>query len=178
MDKTKIKPYANLRDADLRGANLQDADLRDANLRDADLWGADLRGANLQGADLRGADLRGANLQGADLWGARLRGADLPPYLIVPEVGGFYAWKKTTEGVCKIYIPEEAKRVNAIGSRKCRASYVKVISGPGGKNPTRGPITAYKVGEIVHADKWDGDIRVECTHGIHFFMTKKEAEQW
>ena len=47
-----IKPYANLRGANLRSANLRSADLHGTNLRSADL-----RGANLRGADLRGADL-------------------------------------------------------------------------------------------------------------------------
>ena len=36
----------------------------------------------------------------------------------------------------------------------------------------------YTAGHYVEADSFDPDIRVECTHGIHFFMTKKEAEQW
>ena len=56
----EIKPYADLQDADLRGANLQDVDLRDANLQ----------GANLQDADLRGADLRDANLSGTQIFSA------------------------------------------------------------------------------------------------------------
>ena len=54
--------WADLREADLRGANLSWANLRGANL-----YGADLRGANLYGADLRGARLYGANLYGANL---------------------------------------------------------------------------------------------------------------
>jgi uncharacterized protein YjbI with pentapeptide repeats len=48
----EIKPFANLRGADLCGA-----DLCGANLRCADLSGANLRGADLSGANLRGADL-------------------------------------------------------------------------------------------------------------------------
>jgi hypothetical protein len=64
--KHEIKPFA-----DLRGADLPFADLRGADLRGADLRGADLRAADLLGADLRGADLRGADLRGADLRGAK-----------------------------------------------------------------------------------------------------------
>lgn len=26
--------------------------------------------------------------------------------------------------------------------------------------------------------KSNSDIRVECTHGIHFFLTREEAEKW
>ena len=43
----------------------------------ADLKGADLRYANLEGADLEGADLTYTNLKGADLLDADLTGADL-----------------------------------------------------------------------------------------------------
>jgi hypothetical protein len=68
--------------------------------------------------------------------------------------------------------------------RKCRAEYVKVLVMYGDGNPTRATnkthskrIT-YEVGKIVRADEWDDDIRVECAHGIHFFITRKEAEEW
>ena len=40
------------------------------------------------------------------------------------------------------------------------------------------PETIYRVGEIVRPDSYDPDIRVECSHGIHFFITRKEAEDY
>ena len=176
---------ANLIRADLRGADLIEADLRGADLRGADLIEADLRGAdlieaNLIEANLRGANLRGANLRGANLRGAYLRGAALSPFQICPEEGGFYAWKKTTKGVIKIYIPPKAKRTSSLIGRKCRAEYVKVISGQGcgGTGPNYRGLVYYFKGQTVRADKYDDDIRVECTGGIHFFMTKAEAEEW
>ena len=165
----EIKAYANLRRADLRCADLRDADLRCANLRDADLSDADLRDADLIGANLRCADLRRADL----------RDAKLPHFKICPEEGGFYAWKKTSRGVIKIYIPADAKRCNSLIGRKCRASKIKVISGAGcgGTSPNKGN-EKYTKGSTIHADKFDDDIRIECTNGIHFFMTKQEAEEW
>lgn len=27
-------------------------------------------------------------------------------------------------------------------------------------------------------DKFDPDVRVECSHGIHFFLTREEAETY
>ena len=78
----EIRPYSDLRGADLVGADLRgaviiEADLTGASLRGADLTGASLQHANLTGVDLRDADLTGASLRGADLTGADLRDADL-----------------------------------------------------------------------------------------------------
>jgi hypothetical protein len=180
---------ANLRRADLRRADLSGADLSGADLSGADLRRADLRRANLREADLRraylsGADLRHANLSEANLREAYLSGADLentklPHFLIVPESGSFKAWKKTTKGVIKIEVPGRAKRTNSLIGRKCRAEYIKVLGGEGigGTGPNYEGLI-YSKGNIIKADKYDDDIRVECTHGIHFFMTKKEAEEW
>jgi len=34
------------------------------------------------------------------------------------------------------------------------------------------------VSGLVKPDSFDPDPRVECSHGIHFFMTRKEAEAY
>ena len=195
----------NLRDANLRGVNLRDANLRGAdlycaNLRGADLYCANLRGANLRGADLRGADLcgadlcdanlrgvnlRDANLRGADLYCANLRGAkNIPPLqeaqtIIVPE-GDLIGWKKCKDDVIvKLLIPEKAKRSNSSG-RKCRAEYVKVLEIFNGKVgiSQQDEKTEYKVGKIVKCNKWDKNRWNECSGGIHFFITRIEAENY
>ena len=164
--------------ADLRGANLQDADLRDADLRGADLQDADLQRANLQDAYLQGAYLRGAYLQGADLQGADLQGADLPHFQIVPEAGAFVGFKKLDNGViCMVEIPAESKRTSSLVGRKCRAEFVKVLEG-NGKSPTADNPIEYAVGKITRADSFNDDIRVERTNGIHFFITRQEAEEY
>ena len=36
----------------------------------------------------------------------------------------------------------------------------------------------YEVGKIVNPDSYNDDIRLDCTNGIHFFVTKQEAEEW
>ena len=38
--------------------------------------------------------------------------------------------------------------------------------------------TVYCVGEIVKPDSYNDDIREECTNGLHFFITKREAEDY
>ena len=180
---------ANLEGANLYGAYLRGADLSGAYLRGADLEGAYLRGANLEGANLRGADLSGANLRGADLsgaylYGANLRGADLsgaklPNYQICPQEGAFIAYKKTTKGVVKLLIPEGAKRTNSLVGRKCRTDKAEVLGGEGvGGTGTHYKGFIYDQGVTLVCEDYDGDIRVECARGIHFFMTLDEANEW
>ena len=180
---------ADLRGANLRGADLREADLRGANLRGADLRGADLREANLRGANLCGADLRGANLRGADLRGADLRGAKNIPFipLACPERGEFVGFKKIGEYIVELLIPTNAKRCSAT-TRKCRASYAKVVSlttlsGEPVKtnsvtNTGYSPNIVYKVGELVYPDAFDDDRWNECSHGIHFFINRQEAVEY
>ena len=181
---------ADLRGADLHGADLRGADLRDANLRGAYLGGADLRGANLRGAylggaDLGGADLRGAYLRGADLGCAYLGGAQgIPGHardsLSILPAGELTGWKKCQDGVIvKLRIPAEARRSNATG-RKCRAEYADVLEVTGSAEgiSQHDPGTAYRPGERVTPDSYDDDWTIQCGHGIHFFITRSEAENY
>ena len=158
-----------------------------ADLRGAYLRGAYLRGAYLSGADLRGADLRGAYLRGADLRGAKVEKDTLNKYFPIacPDSGAFVGWKKCRDGaVVKLLIPAYAKRSSAFG-RKCRCSAAKVLE----ITDVHGdPISEamschdsrfiYRVGEIVSVDDFDEDRKNECSTGIHFFITRQEAEDY
>lgn len=173
---------AYLRGADLRGAYLQGANLRGAYLQDANLLGADLRGADLHGAVLQGAVLLGADLQGAVLHGAK-NVPLLPCTSIVPECGSFVGWKKVGAYIIKLKILDNAKRSNATG-RKCRCSAAEVLEIQN-LDGTKSDIDRihndsycgadYIVGEIVTPDSFDDDRWNECSHGIHFFITRQEA---
>ena len=191
---------ANLRGADLRGANLCGAnlcgaDLRDANLCDADLCGADLCDANLCGANLRGANLCGANLCDANLRGADLRGADLRDanlcgakgtYMACPTDGSFIGWKKASDYVVKLQIPEDARRSSA-GGEKCRCdkAYVVEIQNADGTKADIETIHSdhdanfvYTVGATVAVSDFDGDRWNECAPGIHFFIDRRAAVEY
>jgi hypothetical protein len=198
---------ANLRFANLYGANLKEADLGETNMRLASLVGANLTGAylgcaNLTSADftranLTGADLTGANLRSATLTGANITGTKLPPFQIVPQVGQFRAFKKVvalttplrlTPFVLELLIPRSAQRTSTPISRKCRASKAKVVRVVN-PEPQWSAITqfhslhdhnfTYEIGKwVVPSEEYDGDIRVECTQGIHFFMTYEEAAEY
>ncbi len=167
--------------ADLSGANLSRADLSGANLSGANLYGANLSRADLSRADLSRADLYmanfyGANLSRANLSGANLYEANLSAFQIPPEEGSFVGWKKVQGGIIKLLIPSDARRTSSLVGRKCRAEFVQVLEGEGVS--THDGKTVYKPGSVVYPDKYDDDIRVECTSGIHFFITRKEAEDY
>ena len=173
---------ADLRNANLSNANLSNADLSNANLSNADLSNADLHNANLRNANLRNANLSNADLRNANLSNADLSNANLTPYLVCPEVGSFVGWKKLCGGIiAKLEIPEEAARITPIGQRKCRAAYARVLSLSGSALAGTDTHTAklvYVTGQIVRPDSFDPDVRSQCSHGIHFFITRKEAEDY
>lgn len=109
--------------------------------------------------------------------GAYLAGAKLPHFQI-PQ-GSLAAWKKASGKLVKLLIPAEARRTATLIGRKCRAEYAIVLEVEGGKpvESNRGHVI-YAPGETVRPDSYDPDPRVECTHGIHFFLTREEAEEW
>jgi hypothetical protein len=182
---------ADLRGANLRGANLRGVDLMDANLKGADLWNADfgnadlphanLMYAHLPGVNLKGANLHGANFMGANLRNVDLRGARLPAFQIVPQEGDFIGYKKLRNDlICKLLITGE--RTSSLVGRKCRCSRAQVLEvydNAGVKYPEgvslRSPYFRYKVGNEVCVFDYNPDIRVECSTGIHFFITEQEA---
>ena len=184
---------ADLRWADLRGANLKRAKLMWANLYKADLSKANLKGADLKGADLRWAGLRGANLKGANLREADLSEAylggvkNLSLPIVAPEKGSFIGYKKCRDDlIVKLEIPEDALRSSAT-TRKCRCSKAKVVSITN-LNGSKSELTeatskrdssfVYKVGETVEVPDFDPNRFNECAHGIHFFVTRQEAESY
>ena len=183
---------ANLARANLARANLVGADLMDANLADANLVGANLVGANLADANLARANLARANLARANLAGAYLADAYLAdaylarakniklPAFQIPQEGELIVYKKLHNGaVCKLRIPPESRRTASVVGRKCRAEFAEVIEGEGKSWRTDGDhVIDYAPGTVVNADKYDDNPLVECAGGIHFFLTREEAEVW
>lgn len=168
---------ADLQNADLRNADLQNANLRNADLQNANLRYANLRYADLQNANLWYADLQNANLQNVNLQYANLHSLNLDFTLIVSQ-GDLIVWKKCKNGVLvKLLIPKEAKRSNATG-RKCRAEFADVLEIIGAEEAVsmHDSNFTYKVGQRVVPSSWEENRFIECGGGIHFFITKSEAE--
>jgi hypothetical protein len=185
---------ADLRGADLRGADLTDANLTGADLIGADLTGVDLSGANLTGAclyraNLTGADLRRANLTGADLFGADLTCAILTDTILddkeqcrkgivltEPIVG----YKKSNEDkIITLEIPVGAK-IFSINNYKRRTNKCNVIDMQGETELSSCYDTNFKyhVGDEIDITDFDERYNVECCGGIHFFLTREEAEEY
>lgn len=136
--------------------------------------------AVLSYADLRSANLRSANLSGADLSGADLdekeqirKGICLTKKMI--------GYKKCRDNlIVKLEIPEGAI-VFSINNSKCRTNIAKVLEISNGKKNAisqNDESFKYKVGKIVRPTSFNCQYNVECGEGIHFFRTKKEAEEY
>jgi hypothetical protein len=150
----------------------------------ANLSGADLSGANLSGADLSGANLSRADLYGADLSGAKNAALAIAQTRILPE-GSIVGWKALRGGViAQLHIPASAKRSHAFG-RKCRAECAEVLALLKGEEAVTVGYSQhdsdfeYRVGAIVvPAQAFDTNWQEECASGIHFFITREEAEAY
>ena len=185
---------ANLTGADLTSANLTRANLRFANLNNVNLYRADLtysnlRRANLTGADLSRADLTGTDLSRADLTGADLRRANLTDTILdekeqcrkgimltEPMIG----YKQSDSGeIITLEIPIFAK-VFSINNNKRRTNKCKVIDMQGETELSSWYDTDFKyhVGDEIEITDFDENYNVECSTGIHFFLTREEAENF
>jgi uncharacterized protein YjbI with pentapeptide repeats len=177
---------SNLSGSDLSCSNLSGSDLSGSDLSGSDLSGSDLRYSNLSGCDLGGCDLGGSDLSGSDLGGCDLSGsinAGLPVArtIIVPE-GQIIGWKKLGNGaIAKLSIPADARRSNASG-RKCRAEFADVLEifgAESGMSTNHAPESLrieYRAGIRVTCNEWDANRFNECSGGIHFYITRTEAE--
>ena len=180
MTRKELRDVIKSHERWLNGGDGKCADLRDADLHDTILCDADLRGA-----DLRGANLHDANLCGADLSEVIYNECSAFCALQCPETGSFIGYKKAHGYIVELEILADAKRSSAT-SRKCRCSAAKVLSitAVDGSEEVkeiasdRDSNFIYRVGEIVRVDNFDEDRWNECSTGIHFFITRREAEQY
>ena len=175
---------ANLECANLECANLYGANLKRANLKGANLYGANLKRANLYGANLECANLECANLYGANLYGANLECANLDQkemlrkgIVVKRKMTG---WKKCQNDIIvKLEIPKGAI-VFSINNNKCRTNIAKVVDIIGGKEGVSKYDVKfiYRKGKTYKIKDFDLMYNVECSTGIHFFRTRKEAEAY
>ena len=143
----------------------------------ADLSGADLSDADLTGADLSGADLINSELEYTNLTNTILDEKEQCRKGIVltePMIG----YKKARGGkIITLEIPIGAK-VFSINNNKRRTNKTKVIDMQGETELSSWFNTNFKyhVGDEIEIEDFDERYCVECGEGVHFFLTRKEAE--
>lgn len=191
--------WAYLNGADLSGAWIADADLHFADLRGANLNEADVKGANLLcaklhnaylvDADLCGADLRSATLYGAYLDGTNFEYANLAHTMFdakeeyrkgVILTESIIGWKRCADDVyVELEIPKGAI-VFSVKGKRCRTNKAKVLSVSNGGvgRSLRDKNFTYEVGKEFDIEDFDIMYNVEFGSGIHFFKTRKEAEEY
>ena len=135
-------------------------------------------------ADLSGADLSGAVLSDAENLDSVKYSVHTAFFAIgCPEKGAFTAFKKCGNHIVELEVCADAKRSSAT-SRKCRVSKAKVVEITN-LDGTPADVTEvasnynsnfkYHVGEIVEEPRFEENRWIECTYGIHCFITRQEA---
>lgn len=189
---------------DLYSLCMNSDDLRKAQFEFVNFMGADLRRADLRGATFFNCNFNGALI--ANTLFDKETYDELFP-LCCPEEGSFIGWKKVycscrstnprdyfntskfhMPVIVKLFIPAHAKRSSAAG-RKCRCSEAVVMDIfckiPEGLERIDDIFFSafntnfeYRIGETVKVNNFDNDRTHECAPGIHFFITRKEAENY
>lgn len=141
--------------------------------------------ANLSGANLSGANLRDAYLIGANLRYANLSGAENLPFIpyACPDTGAFTAWKKASDKIVKLLIPENARRCSSTTNKcRCDKAIVLEIQDYDGKRLNINSVQSdysssfiYEVGKTVEEPNFNENRWEECSAGIHFFINRQEA---
>lgn len=152
---------------------IEDVTFHNSNLREADF-------ENTYFDDSENIDFKNADLVGAKFRNNFEHSLAYKKLNILPEEGSFIGWKKCRNNVVlKLLIPENARRVNTT-KRNCRASFVEVLDIIGDDKGISlyDEKVIYERGKIIYDDWFDSDWRNEETHGIHFFLTRKEAEMY
>ncbi|MBR2560680.1 MAG: pentapeptide repeat-containing protein [Eubacterium sp.] len=188
--KGAILTWAQLCDCKFEDAHLELADLYSTNLDYAKFTGASLKYARLKYAkwiyyaDFTNADVTGDDFSDCDLDEEKFVGAiGFHPHMRCPEEGPFIAWKKCREDhIVKLLIPTDAMRTGA-SRYDCRASEAKVLEIRDQDNePCEEALSCadedfvYRKGETVYPEEEFDDTMLTGGSGIHFFLTRTEAE--
>ena len=181
---------ADLYDSSFRGADLRNCNLMGANIDHVHFENADLSCVNLEFTEhsywayFNGADMLGIDIDGTPIDDEAVKGAkNLFVPMVCPEEGSFIAWKKCRDArIVKLQVTENALRTG--GSRYfCRASEVMVLEvfDSNGKCDEAVSIDdetlIYRKGELVKDEEEFDPSLLHDGAGIHFFITRAEAER-
>lgn len=196
----------DLRNIDLSETILNHADFSFSLLTNTNLSKTLLRHANFKGAQMEATDLSRSSLEGAvfsqaymdrtnlsyiqwdrytsfsDICYGKVIIADLTKQLLVQDrtivgPGELIVYKKLrNKTICKLLIPTDAQRIGGLVGRKCRSDKAMVLEGNGDSFFVTDFL--YKEGQEVKVENFDTNPFRECGAGIHFFVTRIEAEHY
>ena len=160
----------------MQGANFRNAVMKTASFRYCDMSRCDIRGAYLFGAVLEFANLEGIISDEETKW-FRLH---------CPEKGAFLAYKKcVNDRMVQLLVPADALRTSAtLPSCRCNKAKVLTIKSFDFKENFEEAWSlvdedfVYKKGEWVEVKNFNEDRWQDSTTGIHFWLTREEAEAY
>ena len=160
------------------------------------LHGANFKNANMKTASFRYCDMRNCNIENSDLYGAVLEYAKLDGIcynentkwfrLRCPETGAFLGYKKcVNDRMVQLLIPEDAKRSSStLPSCRCSKAKVLTIKSFDFKENFDEAWSLvdenfiYRKGEWVEVKNFNEDRWMDSTTGIHFWMSREEAQAY
>jgi Uncharacterized low-complexity proteins len=179
---------------DFSHADLMGTNFHNCLFKNCDFSYANLKNVNFEGADLRGCDMHNADISGANMGHSMLEDANLKDIvsddetkffkMYCPEKGAFIGYKKCFNfRIVKLLIPADAQRTSATET-SCRCDKAKVLeiedmyTGEHYKEAVSyvDENFIYRVGQYVVADNFNPNRWVDSTGGIHYWLSRKEAE--
>jgi len=185
--------FANFSQADISFTYFNKANLYEANFSEARLYHTDFIYANLCGGKFLGAYICGANLNESKIYNADFNNCNLSYGTTLKWADGklieyrkgkiltedIIGYKKCQDDVIvTLKIPRGAI-VFSINGSKCRTNKAKVIAIDGAKRAiSHFKDMSYYVGDEFTVYNFDCAYNSQCGEGIHFFMTREEAEEY
>jgi hypothetical protein len=176
----------NFRGATFQGALLEATKFHECNLEGISFIGAILDGVEFHNCNLENVDL--SMFPNVEVRDCNIKGATIPPDPHVIQTGKLTVFKKVQgDIILTLEIPEDARRVQVQGSRKCRAEKALVVAAHElDGTPASGikfyslyePRFVYEVGKMAKVGYFDTSQYTSCGAGIHFFMTRGAAKRY
>lgn len=180
----------------LNHVNFENSSVENALFDGCSMKGANFKNAKMVTASFRYCDMRECNIEGADLFGAVLEFANLEGIvsseetkwfrLRCPEKGAFLGYKKcVNDRMVQLLIPADAKRTSAtLPSCRCNKAKVLTIKSFDFQENFDEAWSLvdenfiYKKGEWVEVKNFNENRWQDSTTGIHFWMSRAEAEAY
>lgn len=180
----------------LDGVDFHNSSVENALFDGCSIQGASFRYATMVTASFRYCDMRKCNIEDANLFGAVLEHAKLDDIIYnegtkwfrlhCPEEGAFLGYKKcVNDRMVQLLIPADAKRTSAtLPSCRCNKAKVLTIKSFDYRENYEEAWSlvdenfVYRKGEWVEVKDFNEDRWMDSTTGIHFWMTRKEAQDY